>query len=122
MLGLFQENGPCRINNASTAVALNPFSWNNVANVLYIDQPVGVGFSHGTMDVGTSEEAAADVWTFLQIFLSDSRFSGLQSHDLAIWTESYVLSLLSFSALLTTTLRLSVTVVTTDRLLPREYR
>jgi carboxypeptidase C (cathepsin A) len=89
MLGLFQELGPCRINNASTAVNLNPFSWNSKANLLFIDQPVGVGFSHGTMDVGTSEEAAADVWTFLQIFLSDSRFSSLQSHDLAIWTESY---------------------------------
>ncbi|KAJ4001654.1 serine carboxypeptidase [Lentinula boryana] len=89
MLGLFQELGPCRINNASTAVALNPNSWNTKANLLFIDQPVGVGFSHGTMDVGTSEEAAADVWNFLQIFLSDSRFSSLQSHDLAIWTESY---------------------------------
>ncbi|KAF9063318.1 serine carboxypeptidase [Rhodocollybia butyracea] len=89
MLGLFQENGPCRINNASTAVTLNPNSWNTNANMLYIDQPVGVGFSHGTMNVGTSEEAAANVWTFLQIFLSDSRFSSLQSRDLAIWTESY---------------------------------
>lgn len=90
MLGLFQENGPCRINNDSTAVSLNPFSWNTVANTLYIDQPVGVGFSVGTMDVGTSEEAAADVWTFLQIFLSDNRFEGLQERDLAIWTESCV--------------------------------
>jgi carboxypeptidase C (cathepsin A) len=89
MIGLLQENGPCRITNDSTSVTLNPFSWNNEASVLYIDQPVGVGFSHGDLKVGTSEEAAADVWTFLQIFLSDARFSHLSSNKLGLWTESY---------------------------------
>ncbi|KAF7304454.1 Carboxypeptidase [Mycena chlorophos] len=51
--------------------------------------PVGVGFSHGTMSVGTSLEAAADVWSFLQIFFKDSRFADLATRKLAIWTESY---------------------------------
>ncbi|RDB15219.1 Carboxypeptidase S1 [Hypsizygus marmoreus] len=89
MIGLIQEHGPCRITNDSSSVTINPFSWNNEANVLYIDQPVGVGFSHGDLNVGTSQQAAADVWTFLQIFLSDSRFSKYQKNNLAIWTESY---------------------------------
>lgn len=62
MLGLLQELGPCRITNDSSSVTLNPFSWNNEANVLFIDQPVGVGFSHGdTTTVSTSQEAAVDV-------------------------------------------------------------
>jgi carboxypeptidase C (cathepsin A) len=39
MIGLFQENGPCRIKNDSSGVALNPYSWNEFANTLYIDQP-----------------------------------------------------------------------------------
>ncbi|KAK0477322.1 serine carboxypeptidase [Armillaria novae-zelandiae] len=89
MIGLFQELGPCRITNDSSTVVLNPYSWNTNANLLFIDQPVGVGFSHGTLNVGTSQEAADDVWTFLQIFFSDSRFSNLLERDLAIWTESY---------------------------------
>ncbi|KAJ7189887.1 serine carboxypeptidase [Mycena pura] len=89
MLGLLQELGPCRITNDSTSVTLNPFSWNNNSNMLFIDQPVGVGFSHGTESVGSSQEAAADIWSFLQIFLKDSRFSKLAANDLAIWTESY---------------------------------
>ncbi|KAJ7604274.1 Alpha/Beta hydrolase protein [Roridomyces roridus] len=72
MIGLLQENGPCRITNDS-----------------YIDQPVGVGFSHGEEKVGTSEEAAADLWTFLQMFLADERFAHLVKNDLGIWTESY---------------------------------
>ncbi|KAJ7477378.1 serine carboxypeptidase [Mycena latifolia] len=89
MIGLLQELGPCRISNNSNSVKLNPYSWNNEVNMLFIDQPIGVGFSHGTESVGTSEEAAADVWKFLQIFLADSRFSHLAANDLAIWTESY---------------------------------
>ncbi|KAJ7452966.1 serine carboxypeptidase [Mycena galericulata] len=89
MIGLLQELGPCRITNDSQSVTLNPYSWNNEANVLFIDQPVGVGFSHGTESVGTSQEAASDIWKFLQIFLADSRFSHLAANDLAIWTESY---------------------------------
>ncbi|KAF8591653.1 serine carboxypeptidase [Ramaria rubella] len=89
MIGLFQENGPCRIKNDSSGVTLNPNSWNEVANMLYIDQPVGVGFSHGTTEVGTSQEAASDVWNFLQIFFADSRFSKYITNEFAIWTESY---------------------------------
>lgn len=89
MIGLFQEHGPCRITNDSSSVTLNPYSWNNKANVLYIDQPVGVGWSHGTLNVGTSDEAASDIWKFMQIFLKDSRFSKYTNNSLAIWTESY---------------------------------
>ncbi|KAI9513319.1 serine carboxypeptidase [Russula earlei] len=89
MIGLFQELGPCRINNESTGVDLNPTSWNNDANVLFIDQPVGVGFSFGTATIGTSLLAAADVWQFLQIWFADSRFSKYASREFGIWTESY---------------------------------
>ncbi|RDX39751.1 alpha/beta-hydrolase [Lentinus brumalis] len=89
MIGLFQENGPCRITNDSSGVTLNPNSWNEVSNMLYIDQPVGVGFSHGSTTVGTSQQAASDVWKFLQIFFADSRFSKFQKNEFALWTESY---------------------------------
>ncbi len=88
MIGLLQEIGPCRIANDSASVTLNPFSWNNEANLLFIDQPVGVGFSHGDIKVNTSQEAASDIWTFMQIFLSNPRFAKYQQNNLAIWTES----------------------------------
>lgn len=50
---------------------------------------MGVGFSHGTTTVGTSQQAASDIWNFLQIWFSDSRFSKFAKNDFAIWTESY---------------------------------
>ncbi|KAI8972213.1 serine carboxypeptidase [Trametes punicea] len=89
MRGLFQENGPCRINNDSNSVSLNPYSWNEVSNVLYVDQPIGVGFSYGDQNVYTGEDAAAQVWQFLQILFADSRFAKYQKHDFGIWTELY---------------------------------
>ena len=88
MIGLFRENGPCRITNDSSGVTHNDFSWNTHANMLFIDQPAGVGFSHGTSDVDTSSEAALDVWTFLQVFLADERFSWLRERNVGVWTES----------------------------------
>jgi hypothetical protein len=44
--GATAENGPCYINSDSNSTTLNPWSWNNKVNMLYIDQPVQVGFSY----------------------------------------------------------------------------
>lgn len=44
MLGLFSENGPYWVNDDAT-LTTNIYSWNNNANVLYVDQPVGTGLS-----------------------------------------------------------------------------
>ncbi|KAK0717369.1 Alpha/Beta hydrolase protein [Lasiosphaeria miniovina] len=46
MMGLLEENGPCFVANDSRATYLNPWSWNNEVNMLYIDQPNQVGFSY----------------------------------------------------------------------------
>ena len=37
---------PLQVSNQRAGVEPNPFSWNRVANVLYIEHPVGVGFSY----------------------------------------------------------------------------
>jgi cathepsin A (carboxypeptidase C) len=64
-LALLAENGPCTV-NGTTPVA-NPFSWHNKANVMWVDQPAGVGFSTG---FGTHDEAgvANNMYVFLQNF------------------------------------------------------
>ena len=87
MIGLFQENGPCHFENGASEPSLNPNSWNNYANMLYIDQPIGVGFSYGTDDVTSTETAAPYVWTLLQAFFA--QFPRYENRDFGIFTESY---------------------------------
>ena len=51
MLGMFYENGPYRIKhtgNNSIQLELNPYSWTNFGNILFIDQPRGTGLSIST--------------------------------------------------------------------------
>ncbi|KAI0326943.1 serine carboxypeptidase [Cubamyces sp. BRFM 1775] len=89
MVGLFQEHGPCRINNDTTSVSYNRFSCNNVSNMIYIDQPIPTGFSYGNRNLNNSFDAAQDTWDFMQILFTDDRFSKYRANDVAIWTESY---------------------------------
>ncbi|KAH8590315.1 putative carboxypeptidase S1 [Bisporella sp. PMI_857] len=61
MMGLLQENGPCFVSSDSNSTYLNEWSWNNEVNMLYIDQPVQVGFSYDTptnctVDLAISED------------------------------------------------------------------
>ncbi|KIX10249.1 uncharacterized protein Z518_01330 [Rhinocladiella mackenziei CBS 650.93] len=53
------ENGPCFVTPDSKGTILNPWSWNNEVNMLYIDQPVQVGFSYETIVNGTIDETVS---------------------------------------------------------------
>ncbi|TQN65573.1 Carboxypeptidase S1-like protein A, partial [Colletotrichum shisoi] len=57
IMGLLEENGPCFVNGDSRTTRLNPWSWNNEVNLLYIDQPTQVGFSYDTPTNITIHEA-----------------------------------------------------------------
>lgn len=64
MIGLLQENGPCIINDDSNSTRLNPWSWNNEVNMIYIDQPNQVGFSYDIPTNGTTDESEVTVQDF----------------------------------------------------------
>ncbi|KAJ8457603.1 hypothetical protein ONZ45_g18247 [Pleurotus djamor] len=81
-MGLFMELGPCRILDEK-GPAFHPESWNSNANIFFIDQPVGVGFSYAEYGefVGTTEEAAQDIAAFVAIFFENfSKFKGRGFH------------------------------------------
>jgi cathepsin A (carboxypeptidase C) len=91
MLGLFQEIGPCLINEHGNGTVRNPWAWNRNSSLLFVDQPAGVGFSY--VDEGydiprDSKEAAVDMHHFLQIFISEI-FPDKLSSDVHLSGESY---------------------------------
>lgn len=54
---------------------------------LYVDQPVGAGFSYGDNNVAYTQDAAADVWNLVQAFYD--QFPNYKSRDFGLFTESY---------------------------------
>ncbi|KAF2012406.1 putative carboxypeptidase S1 [Aaosphaeria arxii CBS 175.79] len=82
-------HGPCKFegNSSRTTPINNTFSLNNYANMLYIDQPIGAGFSYGNVSINSTVNAAPFVWKFIQAFYSS--FPKYKSRDFGIFTESY---------------------------------
>ncbi|KAH9217656.1 putative lysosomal protective protein precursor [Leptodontidium sp. 2 PMI_412] len=66
LMGLLQENGPCFIGPDSNSTILNPWSWNNEVNMLYLDQPAQVGFSYDVPTNVTVNFAAEDEANIIQ--------------------------------------------------------
>lgn len=87
MIGLFQENGPCHFVNGASTPSLNPYSFNTHVSMLYVDQPIGTGFSYGSDPVTSTVSAAPYVWTLLQAFYA--QFPQYESREFGIFTESY---------------------------------
>ena len=61
MLGLLNGNGPCYVHADSNSTYLNEWSWNTHSNMLYIDQPVQVGFSYDRLQNITKNLATSSV-------------------------------------------------------------
>jgi len=88
-LALFFENGPYTVND-NLSLSVNPYSWNTFANLLYIDQPVGTGFSFADTDYVNDEAlVAADVWNFLESFFGLESFTSYVKNDFYVVGESY---------------------------------
>ncbi|EMD36609.1 hypothetical protein CERSUDRAFT_84791 [Gelatoporia subvermispora B] len=80
--GLFMELGPCTVTGPFNAT-YNPYSWNNRANIFFVDQPIGVGFSyaeHGEF-IDNTLDASKDIAAFVAIFFEHfTQFKGRPFH------------------------------------------
>jgi len=88
-LALFAENGPYRVNDDLT-LAVNEHGWDTVANLIYVDQPIGTGFSYSTDsadDVHDERRVAEDMLQFLTEFAE--AHPELADNDFYITGESY---------------------------------
>ena len=64
---IFLEHGPFRIHQDGQSLYKNIYSWNNIADVLYIDQPVGTGYTNvgdGDLLAGSKQQIIEDFMGF----------------------------------------------------------
>jgi carboxypeptidase C (cathepsin A) len=85
-IALFGENGPCKVSDDGMTTTLNPYSWNNNASIIFIDQPAGTGFSFGDHDHNEAG-VAQDMYEFLTEFFD--YFEKFQKNKFFIFGESY---------------------------------
>ncbi|KAI5856180.1 Alpha/Beta hydrolase protein [Durotheca rogersii] len=118
LIGLFEELGPCNVTRNRTSL-VNPYAWNEVSNLLFLSQPIGVGFSYAESVVGvindttqlpipdpqpdgrysdvdpyrfdTTNLAAVGTWEILQGFIENLPCLDptVKSRSFNLWTESY---------------------------------
>lgn len=83
------ELGGCTVADEGNNVTYNKDSWNNHANVIFLDQPVGVGYSYSENgnEVNNSPASAEDVYAFLMLFIS--QFDEYSKQDFHVAGESY---------------------------------
>ncbi|XP_075731411.1 lysosomal protective protein [Rhipicephalus microplus] len=89
LLGLMSEQGPFRAVRRGTKLILNPYRWNKIASIIFLEAPAGVGFSYDPSgNYSTNDDQTADDnYLALQDFFS--KFPSLKSNDFYIAGESY---------------------------------
>ncbi|XP_065865138.1 serine carboxypeptidase 1-like [Euphorbia lathyris] len=89
--GAMEELGPFRVNGDGKTLFRNKYAWNNVANVIFLESPAGVGFSYSNTtsdyDRAGDKNTAHDAYVFLVNWLE--RFPQYKSRDFFITGESY---------------------------------
>ncbi|KAJ8336620.1 hypothetical protein SKAU_G00378400 [Synaphobranchus kaupii] len=87
--GFLSENGPFHVNDDGATLYQNEFSWNKVANVLYLESPAGVGFSYSDdKKYKTDDDEVADNnYLALQSFFL--KFPNFTKNEFYVFGESY---------------------------------
>ncbi|KAG0417471.1 hypothetical protein HPB47_005578 [Ixodes persulcatus] len=99
LIGMMTELGPFRLSSDGHNLTTNPYSWNKasttraspcVANVVFLEAPVGVGFSYdqsGSHYNRSDDTTADDNYLAVQDFFS--KFPHLRKNDFYVTGESY---------------------------------
>ncbi|XP_070574652.1 lysosomal protective protein-like [Ptychodera flava] len=87
--GFLSELGPFHVNDDGKTLYVNEYSWNKVANVLFLEAPAGVGFSYSDDKNYTTsdDETSLNNYVALQSFFK--KFPEFANNSFYITGESY---------------------------------
>lgn len=87
--GIFEENGPFsfKSDKVDTKLVPNKYSWTNLSHVVWVESPIGVGFTKGKPDIQGMYGQAREFYGFLEQFYET--FAELKGKRLWITGESY---------------------------------
>ena len=89
LIGFMMEQGPFRPDEQGI-LRENVYAWNKIANIVFLEQPVGVGFSYSVNEddyrIGDDQAAKDNLGTILAFM---ERFPHFNRSELYITSESY---------------------------------
>uniref|UniRef100_A0A672NEV4 Carboxypeptidase n=1 Tax=Sinocyclocheilus grahami TaxID=75366 RepID=A0A672NEV4_SINGR len=87
--GLLTEHGPFLIQDDGVTLEYNPYSWNKIANVLYLESPAGVGFSYSDDKKYTTNDTEVATNNYLALKEFFRLFPEFSKNEFFLTGESY---------------------------------
>uniref|UniRef100_A0AAR2LAP5 Carboxypeptidase n=1 Tax=Pygocentrus nattereri TaxID=42514 RepID=A0AAR2LAP5_PYGNA len=87
--GLLTEHGPFLIQDDGSSLEYNPYSWNMIANMLYLESPAGVGFSYSDDKKYTTNDTEVSMNNYLALKEFFKAFPEYSKNEFYLTGESY---------------------------------
>ncbi|XP_037535633.1 lysosomal protective protein [Nematolebias whitei] len=87
--GLLTEHGPFLVQEDGVTLQYNPYSWNKIANMLYLESPAGVGFSYSADKNYKTNDTEVSMNNYLALKEFFRMFSEFSKNELFLTGESY---------------------------------
>ncbi|KAL9006919.1 MAG: hypothetical protein Q9180_009742, partial [Flavoplaca navasiana] len=84
--GFLNENGPFQWQPGTFRPVENPYTWVNLTNMLWVEQPVGVGYTQGVPNITEEIELSQEFAGFYKQFATTF---GLENRKVYLTGESY---------------------------------
>lgn len=87
--GLLTEHGPFLIQSDGATLEYNPYSWNKITNMLYLESPAGVGFSYSDDKNYVTNDTEVSMNNYLALKEFFRLFPEYSKNELFLTGESY---------------------------------
>ncbi|XP_041454871.1 lysosomal protective protein-like [Lytechinus variegatus] len=89
MDGMLSELGPFHVNSDGQTLYMNKYSWNTVANVIFLEAPAGVGYSYNPTKEYATDDDKVSMGNYLALQSFFKKFPEYASNDFYVTGESY---------------------------------